>query len=141
MSEQNATKIVIDTNIWISFCIGSNLEFLIDKIVSKEISIFFSNEQIEELFAVLDRPKIIKFIKTDKLRSLHCLLSKRIQVISPEQRFNTCRDPKDNFLLDLAVSAQADYLITGDKDLLVLDPFHSIRIVSVSEFEKLHKKQ
>ena len=47
------------------------------------------------------------------------------------------RDPKDNFLLDLIHFSKADYLITGDKDLLILNPFLTATIFTPSQFELL----
>ena len=58
-------------------------------------------------------------------------------MIIPNIVITDCRDPKDNFLLELAVSAEADYIITGDKDLLVLNPYKNINIVSANDFEKI----
>ncbi len=49
--------------------------------------------------------------------------------------FDDCRDKKDNFLLDLSVSGHADYLVTGDDDLLTLNPFYGIQIVSYRTFQ------
>lgn len=46
------------------------------------------------------------------------------------------RDPKDNFLLDLIEFSNADYLVTGDKDLLELSPFMTAKILTPSNFEK-----
>jgi predicted nucleic acid-binding protein len=48
-----------------------------------------------------------------------------------------CRDEKDNFLLSLARDAQADYLLTGDKDLLVLRTFEKTQILTIAEFRKI----
>ena len=48
---------------------------------------------------------------------------------------NVCRDGKDNFLLEVALEGEADYLVTGDEDLLVLDPFHNTKIVKPKDFE------
>jgi putative PIN family toxin of toxin-antitoxin system len=48
-----------------------------------------------------------------------------------------CRDPKDNFLLALAKDGKADYLITGDGDLLVLKEFERTKIVTLSDFESV----
>ena len=45
-----------------------------------------------------------------------------------------CRDPKDDKFLELAVSGRADYLVTGDLDLLVLDPFRGVRILTPADF-------
>lgn len=46
------------------------------------------------------------------------------------------RDPKDNFLLDLIDYSKADYLVTGDKDLLEHNPFKTVKILTPTEFEK-----
>ncbi|RYY07892.1 MAG: putative toxin-antitoxin system toxin component, PIN family [Sphingobacteriaceae bacterium] len=47
------------------------------------------------------------------------------------------RDPKDNFLLDLIEFSEADYLVTGDKDLIVHHPFKSTSILTPADFEKI----
>ena len=56
-------KIVIDTNIWISYLLGNLLQALDNKILSKEIKIVVSNEMLKELAAVLARPKFKEMIK------------------------------------------------------------------------------
>lgn len=50
------------------------------------------------------------------------------------ETFDLCRDPKDNKFLDLAYGGQANCIITGDGDLLALDPFYKTRIVTISDF-------
>jgi hypothetical protein len=45
-----------------------------------------------------------------------------------------CRDPDDNKLLEIAIAGRADCLVTGDQDLLVLDPFHGIPILTPAKF-------
>jgi hypothetical protein len=49
------------------------------------------------------------------------------------------RDPKDNFLLDLIEFSEADFLVTGDKDLLELNPFKTAKILTPTEFEEFLK--
>jgi hypothetical protein len=137
MSDQNAIKIVVDTNLWISFCIGTKILFLADAIITKKVIICFSDELYSEIFSVLKRPKIHAKIKEERIKDLHNILEHRINYINPHDHISVCRDPKDNFLIELAVSAGADYLVTGDIDLLVLDPYQNLRIVKASEFEKI----
>jgi uncharacterized protein len=48
-----------------------------------------------------------------------------------------CRDPKDDKILELALNGQARYIISGDKDLLVLNPFRDVKIVTAEEFLKV----
>lgn len=54
--------------------------------------------------------------------------------IEPELRISVCRHPKDNKFLELAIAGNADCIVTGDKDLLVLHPFRGIKIISPSDF-------
>ena len=54
--------------------------------------------------------------------------------ITPNITIEECRDPKDNKFLELAVAGNADCIVTGDKDLLVLNPFRSIPIITAGEF-------
>jgi uncharacterized protein len=51
-----------------------------------------------------------------------------------ESKINECRDPKDNFLLSLSIDGKADFLVTGDSDLLVLRKIENTQIVSWAEF-------
>ena len=53
-----------------------------------------------------------------------------------KKHFDDCRDPKDNFLLDLSVAGKANYLITGDEDLLVLNPYRNTKIVNYRDFTR-----
>ena len=55
-------------------------------------------------------------------------------VISP--KYFISRDPKDNFLLDLIDFSKADYMITGDQDLLEHNPFKTAQILTPKDFEK-----
>lgn len=60
-------------------------------------------------------------------------------IFSPElldDQVTICRDEKDNFLLDLCLAGNVDYLVTGDPDLLDLDPFNNTRIISYRDFER-----
>lgn len=50
------------------------------------------------------------------------------------EQINECRDPKDNKYLELAVAGEVECIITGDEDLLVLNPFRGIKILTVQEF-------
>ncbi len=60
-------------------------------------------------------------------------------VVSPDQKVNVCRDKKDNFLIESALEGKADYLVTGDDDLLLLNPFQNIKIIKPKDFEKMLK--
>ncbi len=61
-------------------------------------------------------------------------LEARAEIIETSSSFTDCRDIKDNKFLNLAYDGHASYIITGDQDLLVLNPFHEIQILTQSHF-------
>ena len=130
-------KIVIDTNIWISYLLGSLLQGLDNKIISKEIKIVASSEMLKELAAVLARPKFKEIISYKQIKELFSLIDGYAVIVSPKQKVDVCRDKKDNFLLEVALEAKAEYLVTGDNDLLVLNNFRDIKIVKPKDFEEM----
>ncbi len=127
-------RLVIDTNVWISFLIGKSLQGLSERIISKKVTLLFSNDLFSELIEVLQRPKFKKYFSEAAIEELMSMLYDRVTWVEIEHTFTDCRDAKDNFLLDLAVSGQADLLITGEDDLLSLNPFHGIQIISYRDF-------
>jgi putative PIN family toxin of toxin-antitoxin system len=132
-------KVVIDTNIWISYLIGGFLQRIDEKILSKEIKAVVSDEMLKELSEVLSRPRFRNIFTAERIKELFSLLDSYAIVVSPSQKVSACRDEKDNFLLEVALEGEADYLITGDEDLLVLNPFHNTKIVRPKDFEEVLK--
>ena len=132
-------RVVIDTNIWISYLLGGLLQRLDEKIFSKEIKIVVSDEMLKELSEVLSRPRFKNIFTAERIKELFSLLDSYAVVVSPSQKVSACRDEKDNFLLEVALEGKADYLITGDEDLLVLDSFHNTRILRPKDFEEVLK--
>ena len=128
-------RIVVDTNIWISFLIGKSLVGLSNAISNNQVIILFSNELLQELVTVLHRPKFQKYFSKSSIEVLLSLLHEKIELIEITKKFYECRDVKGNFLLDLSVAGNANYLITGDVDLLVLNPFNNIEIISYKLFQ------
>ncbi|MCD4739343.1 MAG: putative toxin-antitoxin system toxin component, PIN family [Anaerolineae bacterium] len=135
--QKDNIRIVIDTNIWIGFLIGKTLSGLSETIVNDKIRILFSAELFDELVEVLQRPKFRKYFSPEDITELIALLHFKTEQIEISEHFRACRDPKDNFLLDLSVSGNADYLITGDDDLLVLNPFRGVEIINYRLFRKI----
>ena len=88
-----------------------------------------------ELESVLSRPKFNRYITLEERQNFLLDFSQTVELILTDS-FSTkeCRDPKDNQYLELAVNGQAECLITGDQDLLILNPFRGISILSIWEF-------
>ncbi len=133
-------KVVIDTNIWVSFLFGQSLSSLVENISKLEVILLMSDSLVEELVEVLNRPKFAKYFPKENVQELLSLIQSKANWVETSEEITACRDPKDNFLLDLCVSGNADYLITGDSDLLVLNPFEKTQIISYKSFEKLLSK-
>ncbi|UXE62476.1 MAG: putative toxin-antitoxin system toxin component, PIN family [Woronichinia naegeliana WA131] len=71
------------------------------------------------------------------IQNLIALLNEKVELIETSFHFDDCRDKKDNFILDLAVSGNANYLVTGDNDLLILNPFEKVEIISYQHFQDI----
>lgn len=134
--ENKSLKVIFDTNIWISFLIGKRLRSIRDYITDGSISIIVTEQLLTEIKLVTSRKKLKKYFpQKSVLELVEFLETIAINVeISPIHFVN--RDPKDNFLLDLIDFSQADYLVTGDKDLLEHNPFLTAKILTPKEFDE-----
>ena len=130
-------KVIFDTNVWISFLIGKKMTFLKDLIVNERIKIIIANQLLNEIQLVTKREKLAKYFPKSSVDDLINLLNQISENYTIKPKFKICRDTKDNFLIDLSNISKADYLITGDKDLLELNPFKKTKIISPVEFEKI----
>jgi len=127
-------KIVIDTNLWISFLISKDFSKLGNVLFSKRVTLLFSDELESELLEVAGRPKFQRYFSSDDIQLLFDILQKNAVFIKVTSVENICRDPKDNFLLALAVDGEANFLITGDADLLTLVNHKGTRIMTIADF-------
>ena len=127
-------KIILDTNLWISFLISSNFN-LLDKLIEKNrVTLIFSNELLEEFIEVVKRPKFEKHFSKQDIEKIFEYFDQYGELIKVTSDINICRDQKDNFLLNLSTNSNADYLITGDKDLLILGKIKNTKILTFTEF-------
>ncbi len=125
-------RVILDTNLWISFLISNNLEFLDKLIDRKKIRLIFSTELIEEFLAVAVRPKLKKYFSERDIQYLLELFDLYGEVVNVKSDMKLCRDEKDNFLLNLAVDSEADYLVTGDADLLEIKEIEKTKIITIT---------
>jgi len=130
-------KVVFDTNIWISFLIGKKLSIVEKYISNHQVIIVVTDQLIEEIKEVTGRDSLRKYFPYSKVLELIQFLEKVADKYEITPLHFISRDPKDNFLLDLIAISKADYLVTGDKDLLTLHPFKSTSILTPMDFEKI----
>jgi putative PIN family toxin of toxin-antitoxin system len=87
-----------------------------------------------ELAEVLSRRKLNKYLlEEERMRFLVALL-RESELVEITEAVTDCRDAKDNKFLELAVSGKADFIVSGDQDLLVLNPFRGIPILTPRAF-------
>lgn len=88
---------------------------------------------IAELHSVLLRPKLDRYVSRERRQILLAAYLSRADIVPITIAVDICRDPRDNHILELALSAPANMIITGDKDLLELHPFQGIDILNPSD--------
>lgn len=132
-------RVVLDSNILISGLIspGGVPARLLDAWLDGRFTLISHGLQLDELRDVTRRPKIRALIRpaeAGRLVNLIAALAEMPARLPPVER---SRDPRDDFLLALCEAAHVEWLVTGDKDdLLVLDRHHETRIVTATAFSE-----
>jgi uncharacterized protein len=132
-------KVIIDTNIYFSGYAfhGSPLEVI--EIIGGDNFIVYCSFQIWDEIVnkfLLGRLQEIQkeFYDIEKVKLFLDNLEKSLTFKVTTTKLDICRDTKDNMILELAQETGADYIITGDKDLLTLNPFENTKILKPSQF-------
>ncbi len=128
-------RFVFDTNVVVSaflFPVSTSAKAF-DKGINSG-TILLSEETLEELQNVLLRDNFDKYLP----KPLRIAFIQKFEILSAmieiTETIKACRDPKDDKFLSLAVTANVFAIITGDKDLLVLNPFRNISIITPTAF-------
>lgn len=127
-------KVILDTNLWISFLLSKKFNSIDSLIENKKITLVFSDELIGEFIDVVNRPKFEKYFSKNDIEKILDYFDLYGKMIKVKSDVKICRDKKDNFLLNLSIDSKADYLVTGDNDLLVLEKIERTKIMSFTHF-------
>ncbi len=128
-------RFVVDNNILVSALLVKNsVPFQVINRIEERDVILYSEETLLELNQVLNRKKFIKYFTIEEKQSFIFKLLEKSELVEIEESINICRAPKDDKFLELAFSGKADFIITGDQDLLVLNPFRNIEIITANDF-------
>jgi putative PIN family toxin of toxin-antitoxin system len=133
------SNFVVDTNTLVSAFLLSNNTIAAQayyKAIAKG-QIIHSDETFNEFCDVFVRPKFDRYLPLNKRIIVIEDLKALTEIVLVSNKIKACRDPKDDKFLELAVSSGAACIITGDKDLLVLNPFERIPILTAAEFLKI----
>jgi putative PIN family toxin of toxin-antitoxin system len=124
---KHSLRIVLDTNVLVSaLFFKTSLPRQAFEKAAAEAKVLISLATYAEVSEVLSRPKFTRYLsEADRLQFLAKFINLAIPV-EIKTSIQACRDPKDDKFLEVAVNGQADLLVTGDKDLLVLHPFQGV---------------
>ena len=131
-------KIILDCNIWISFLIGHQSRLIQRILTDIRFDVFVCDELLEEIHDVSSRPKIHSRISDEELDDFFRIIHAFCRMARIEQKTQSViRDPKDLYLLSLAESIEADYIVSGDTDLLDLKRHKQTKMMKLTEFKNL----
>ena len=127
-------RIVVDTNVFVSAALkDKSFPALALRVVEQRGTLLKSISTERQLFEVIARPRIAELIEPASVAWIRKLIASA-EVVTISERIVACRDPTDDKFLELAVNGKADLIVTGDADLLVLNPFREIPIVTPATF-------
>ena len=132
---------VFDTNVLISTLIsrGKPRE-LWNEVLEGKIRLELSNELLKEFNEVIVRPEFKKYLRRSSLTRFRRILLQKVNITRVKVRFaQITEDADDNIVFEAAYSSGAEYIVSGDNDLLRLKEFKGIKIVTVDEMLKIFK--
>ena len=138
-SKNGKIRLVVDVNAWISSLLSPRFQVRLEVVFGVKYQLIVSEQLYRELDRTIRKPHLARQIESEDYTSLVFRLRSVAELVDVHSVVEVCRDPKDNFLLALAKDGSADYLITGDADLQVVQKFEKTKIVSLSAFADSHK--
>ena len=129
-------KVILDCNIWISFLLSRQDCLLRRMLMDTRFDIYMCEELLTEIVNVARRDKIKKRVSETELQQLLKIIDAFCEKTTIEHIAESIiRDPKDLYLLSLAETIDADYLVSGDKDLTDLNQHLRTRIIKLVDFK------
>ncbi len=128
-------RVVFDTNLWVSYFMKGDFTGLVLLVKSYEVEFVRCPNLTKELINVLNRKKIKQFLELP----IDCYISfyeNLSTLVHTHREFTGCRDPKDNYLFDLAIQSNADYLVSGDPDVRETET-EGVQVVSITKFKEI----
>jgi putative PIN family toxin of toxin-antitoxin system len=140
MSTFEGQRFVVDTNVLVShLLLPESVPGQALRLALSLGDMLVSDATLTELATFINRPKFDKYISKPERRKFFEVLAPLCINVEIIQTIQASRDPKDDKFLEVAINGSADFILTGDTDLLELHPFHEIPIYSPSQF--LEKKK
>jgi len=133
-------RCVFDTNVLVSalLLLDSKPRHALNRAL-REGRVLISFAALAELNEVLSRKRFRRYVDEEDVRSFLAALTREADWVDVGTQIQACRDPKDDKFLELAVSGQGTHIVTGDADLLALNPFRGIEILPPHRFLEIRK--
>jgi putative PIN family toxin of toxin-antitoxin system len=129
-------RVVLDTNVFLSGLLLSRHSAparAVERAVLQD-QILASKHTLRELAEKLLSPKFDRYVSRERRMALLDRLVPNLELVEIVQQVRVSRDPKDDAFLEVAVNGSATLIVTGDRDLLALHPFHGIDIVTPADY-------
>lgn len=128
-------RVVLDTNVLISGLLSttSTPARAVEHAISSS-QLLASTDTLRELMTKLLSPKFDRYVPRERRDALLLRLAPLIEIVEVVQRVQTCRDPDDDKFLEVAINGRADVIVSGDGDLLDLNPFSGIAILAPAAY-------
>jgi hypothetical protein len=132
-------KVIFDTNLWISFLIGHQTQLVRRMLTDLRFDVYVCSRLLEEIRDVASRDKIRKYVSEKDIDDLLAIINAFCQFATIEAEVvpTAIRDPKDFYLLALADTIGADYIVSGDADLTDLGQHNQTRIMKLADFKEM----
>lgn len=131
-------RYVFDTNVIVSALLSENgkpAQAFQYALMNGEV--LLSRDSLKELKEVLGRKKFDRYVTSERRKEFLETLVKLVVLVEIIESVDECRDSKDDKFLELALNGKAQYIISGDDDLLVLHPFRNVNIITVEGFLRM----
>jgi hypothetical protein len=132
-------KVIFDTNLWISFLIGHQTHLVRRMLTDMRFDVYVCSRLIDEIRDVASRDKISKYVSETDIDDLLAIINAFCQFATIEAKVapTAVRDPKDLYLLALADTIGADFIVSGDADLTDLGQHNQTRIMKLADFKAM----
>lgn len=135
-------RIVLDTNVLISALIRKGKpRKLFDQVILGKIKLVLSEPILEEFIKVAKKKKFRPYFRNSEAADFIALLKRVSEFVQVQSRVNITRDKSDNIILATALDGNADYVVSGDKDLLTVQEFKGVKVLTVDQMLKILRRK
>lgn len=132
-------RIILDTKVWISFLIGHHLQTVRSIVTDNRFEVYVCPQLTNEIADVAGRDKIRRHVQDNDVEDLLRVIRAFCHIVSIEREaISDIRDRNDLYLLSLAETVNAIYIVSGDADLTVLGKHGNTQIITLAQFRDMY---